>query len=88
MVKVNGQPIYEALTPQERPEWELVGTKGQHGKWCIATYCLSVGDKIDFVATANGREDITKLFVVGEVDKVDFEGYQYGSDICGWIVSL
>jgi hypothetical protein len=87
MVKVNGKPIYQVLNPVSQ-EWELVGNKGKHGKWCVAEYELPVGAKIEFSATANGRDAITHSFVVGEVSSVDVDGYGYGSDICGWIVSI
>lgn len=89
MVTVNGVPIYQALKPTSS-EWELVGNKGKHGKWCIAEYELPVGAKIEFKATANGRETITYSFVVGlgHINTVDVEGYKYSNDICGWIVSV
>ena len=68
MVTVNGKPIYEALKPLEKPEWELVGNKGKHGKWCIAEYILPVGAVVKFVAKANGKKAIEFEFVVGAVD--------------------
>jgi hypothetical protein len=87
MVLVNGKPIYEVLKPTTQ-SWEEVGNKGKHGKWCIAEYILPVGAKIEFKATANGQDPIVFSFKVGEVAKVDVDGYNYGSDVCGWIVSI
>lgn len=88
MVRVNGKPIYEALKPLSKPVWELVGNKGNHGKWCIAEYELPVGAKIEFTAKANSQEPIEFSFVVGKVPSVDVEGFNYNSAICGWIVSI
>lgn len=88
MVKVNGKPIYEVLTPQDRPEWEPVGQKGRHGKWCIATYDIPAGSEVEFRATANSRDPIVKNFVAAEGLKVDFDGYQYGGGVCGWITTI
>lgn len=87
-VTVNGKPIYEALKPLVKPEWELVGNKGKHGKWCITEYEIPVGAKVKFTAKANGKDPIEFEFVVGEVTSVDVDGYTYGSDTCGWIVSI
>jgi hypothetical protein len=88
MVKVNGKPIYKVLKPTSKPEWELVGNKGKHGKWCIAEYEIPAGSKVEFKATANEKEPIISSFIVGEVKSVDVKGYVYGGDICGWIVSI
>lgn len=88
MVRVNGKPIYEALKPLSKPEWELIGNKGNHGKWCIAEYELPVGAKIEFTAKANSQKPIEFSFVVGKVPSVDVEGFNYNSAICGWIVSI
>jgi hypothetical protein len=88
MVKINGKPIYEVLKPINKPEWELVGNKGTHGKWCVAEYELPKGAKIEFKATANNREDIVSSFVVGEIPSIDVDGYTYNNSICGWIVSI
>ena len=87
MVAVNGLPIYQALRATTQ-EWELVGNKGKHGKWCIAEYELPVGSKVVFEATANGRDKITHSFVVGDVKSVDIDGYSYRQSTCGWIVSI
>jgi hypothetical protein len=87
IVTVNGQPIYQILKALAQ-EWEEVGNKGKHGKWCIAEYELPVGAKIEFFATANGRDKIAHSFVVGGIDSIDAEGYSYGGDTCGWIVSI
>ena len=88
MVRVNGKPIYEALKPLSKPSWEMVGNRGNHGKWCIAEYELPVGAIVEFIATANSQEPIEFSFTVGQVPSIDIEGYKYGSDICGWIVSI
>ena len=88
MVTVNGKPMYEVLKPLSKPEWELVGNKGKHGKWCIAEYELPVGSKVKFVAKANGQDPKEFEFVVGDIDRVDVNGYEYNKDICGWIVSI
>jgi hypothetical protein len=86
MVEVNGKPIYQALKAIEQ-EWDLVGNKGKHGKWCVAKYEIPEGSKVVFKATANGKPAIEFSFVVGATsEKVDVDGYKYGSDICGWIV--
>lgn len=87
MVRVNGKPIYEVLKPISKPEWELVGNKGKHGKWCVAEYELPIGSRIEFTAKANSKEPIEFKFRVGEIQEVDVEGYLYNGDICGWIVS-
>ncbi len=87
MVTVNGTPIYEVLTPIS-PEWELIGIKGRHGKWCIAEYDLPQGAVVEFKATANGQKPINAKFTVGEVQKINVDGYTYNNDICGWIVSV
>jgi hypothetical protein len=89
MVTVNGKPIYEVLKPLSKPEWELVGNRGNHGKWCISEYELPVGAIIEFVAKANSQKPIEFKFKVGgEVTSVDIEGFNYSSAICGWIVSI
>ena len=88
MVYANGNPIYKVFTPTEQPEWEPVGNKASHGKWCTASYDLPTGTKVDFIATANGKPDIKKSFVVGDGDSVEVDGYTYNGNICGWIVSL
>jgi hypothetical protein len=87
-VTVNGKPIYEVLKPLVKPEWELVGNKGNHGKWCISEYELPVGAKVKFVAKANGQDPKEFEFVVGEIKSVDVDGFTYGGGICGWIVSI
>lgn len=87
-VTVNGQPIYQALKPIGKPEWEMVGSKGRHGKWCIAEYQLPEGATVKFTAKANGQPPIEFEFIVGEVEKVDVDGYPYGGGICGWIVTV
>jgi hypothetical protein len=88
MVRVNGKPIYEVLKPLSKPDWELVGNKGSHGKWCISEYELPVGAIVEFVAKANSQEPIEFKFQVGKISAVDVEGYKYGNGICGWIVSI
>ena len=88
MVRINGKPIYEVLKPLSKPEWEMVGNKGNHGKWCIAEYELPIGANIEFVAKANSQKPIEFSFTVGEVTSVDVEGFNYSSAICGWIVSI
>lgn len=87
MVTVNGKPIYEVLKPIAS-KWELVGNKGRHGKWCIAEYDLPLGAVVEFKATANNRDPITKTFIVGELQEIDVDGYTYNNDTCGWIVSV
>ncbi len=87
MVLVNGRPIYQALKSLCQ-EWEEIGNKGKHGKWCIAEYELPIGVKVEFSATANGRDKIAYSFVVGAVTSVNVDGYSYGGDICGWIISI
>lgn len=88
MVTVNGEVIYKVLKAQSQ-EWEQIGNKGKHGKWCVAVYEIPVGSRVEFRATANSRDDIISSFVVGTEgsDDIDVDGYTYGSDICGWIVS-
>ncbi|MEY2913928.1 MAG: hypothetical protein RLZZ184_3237 [Cyanobacteriota bacterium] len=88
MVRINGQPIYEVLKPLSKPEWEMVGNRGNHGKWCIAEYELPVGANVEFTAKANSQKPIEFSFKVGEVTSVDVEGFNYSSAICGWIVSI
>lgn len=88
MVRVNGKPIYEVLKPLSKPDWEMVGNKGNHGKWCVAEYELPVGAIVEFVAKANSQEPIEFKFKVGQVSSIDIEGYKYNNDICGWIVSI
>jgi hypothetical protein len=88
MVRVNGKPIYEALKPLSKPSWEMVGNRGNHGKWCISEYELPIGAIIEFVAKANSQEPIEFSFTVGQVPSIDIEGYKYNNDICGWIVSI
>jgi hypothetical protein len=88
MVRVNGKPIYEVLKPLSKPDWEMVGNRGNHGKWCISEYELPVGAIVEFVAKANSQEPIEFKFQVGKVSSVDVEGYKYGNGICGWIVSI
>lgn len=87
MVSVDGKAIYEILKASTQ-EWEMIGTKGRHGKWCIAEYEIPEGSKVTFKAAANGKPSIEHSFTVGENldDSIDFEGYKYGGDICGWIV--
>jgi hypothetical protein len=86
MVEVNGVPIYKALKPIGKPQWEMIGNKGKHGKWCVAFYDIPIGSRVQFVATANNKDGINESFVVSENTDIDIEGYQYGSDICGWVV--
>ena len=88
MVRVNGKPIYEVLKPLSKPSWEMVGNRGNHGKWCITEYELPVGAIVEFVAKANSQEPIEFKFKVGQVSSIDIEGYKYNNDICGWIVSI
>ena len=88
MVLVNGKPIYEVLKPLSKPEWELVGNRGNHGKWCVAEYELPANSTVEFAAKANSQEPIEFSFTVGQVPSIDIEGYKYGGDICGWIVSI
>jgi hypothetical protein len=88
MVRVNGKPIYEVLKPLSKPSWEMVGNRGNHGKWCITEYELPVGAIVEFVAKANSQEPIEFKFKVGQVSAVDVEGYKYSNGICGWIVSI
>jgi hypothetical protein len=86
-VLVNGEMIFRALKARSQ-NWEMVGNKGKHGKWCIAEYEIPIGSKVTFRATANGRDPIEVNFVVGVAEKIDLEGYPYGGDICGWIVEI
>jgi hypothetical protein len=87
MVTVNGQPIYKALKAKSQ-KWTEVGAKGRHGKWCIAEYEIPERTAVTFTATANGREKIEKSFIVSDDAEIDFDGYDYASDVCGWIVSI
>jgi hypothetical protein len=87
MVTVNGQPIYKALKAKSQ-KWSEVGSKGRHGKWCIAEYEIPEGANVTFTATANGKEKIEESFVVSDDAVIDFDGYDYASDTCGWIVSI
>lgn len=86
MVTINGVEIYKALKPLTS-EWELVGNKGKHGKWCIAEYEIPSGSHVVFTAKANSRSPIIQEFIVGS-EEHDYEGYKYNNDICGWIVSI
>lgn len=79
-------PVYQALKVIES-EWELVGNKGRHGKWCIAEYEVPLGTKLRFVAKANDKPVIQEDFIVDD-NTVDIDGYNYNHDICGWIVSI
>jgi hypothetical protein len=88
MVRVNGKPIYEVLKPLTKPEWEMVGNRGNHGKWCVTEYELPLGAIIEFVAKANSQEPIEFKFKVGQIPSVDVEGHKYSNAICGWIVSI
>lgn len=88
VVTVNGKNIWEALTPIEKPEWELIGNKGNHGKWAIAEYEIPAGAKIIFTAKANGQKPIEFKFIVGESDPVDVDGFSYANRTCGWIVTI
>lgn len=88
MVTIGGNPIYKVLTPIERPEWELVGNKGCHGRWCTAVYDIAEGTELEFTATANRRENIQQKITVKKGEKVDIDGYLYNGSICGWILSL
>ncbi len=83
-------PLYKALTPIAPGEWELVGNKGNHGKWVKAEYDVPVGTRLRFEAKANGRPTKSQSFVVqGQPqDTIDLEGYTYSSRICGWIVAV
>lgn len=88
-VTVNGRPIYEVLKPLVKPEWELIGHKGKHGKWCIAEYEVPTGSAIKFTAKANGSKPIQFDFIAAENLQVDKDGYKYNNfRICGWIVSI
>ena len=87
-VTVNGKPIWEALKPLEKPEWELIGNKGNHGKWCVAEYEIPVGAKVKFAAKANGCKPIELEFIVGQAEPVDVDGFSYGVRTCGWIVTI
>jgi len=87
-VTVNGRPIWEALKPLEKPEWELIGNKGNHGKWCVAEYEIPVGAKVKFTAKANGCKPIEHEFTVGQTEPVDVDGFSYGVRTCGWIVTI
>jgi hypothetical protein len=87
MITVNGKPIYKALKPL-KSEWEEVGSKGKHGKWCIAEYDIPVGAHVVFTARANGCEPILEEFLVGDKDDIDFEGYKYQGNPRGWIVAI
>lgn len=87
MITVNGRPIYEALKASSS-EWEEIGCKGRHGRWCVAEYKIPSGSNVEFKATANGKKPIVKNFVAADDLKVDFDGYTYGADTCGWIVSI
>lgn len=86
IVKIDGVPIYEKLQSFSA-EWILVGHKGRHGKWCIAKYSVPYGTELDFTASANNRETITKKIVV-DSQPIDVEGYYYNGEPCGWIVSI
>lgn len=88
MVKINGNPIYKVLKPVEPPEWESIGHKGAHGKWCTAIYDVPAGSLIEFFADANGKPPINASFKVGETSGIDVDGYTYGNRLCGWIVSV
>lgn len=88
MVRVNGKPIYEVLKPLTKPEWEMIGNRGNHGKWCVTEYELPLGAIIEFVAKANSQEPIEFKFKVGQIPSVDVEGHKYSNAICGWIVSI
>ncbi len=87
MVFVNKEPIYKALKPL-RQDWEQIGNKGTHGKWCIAEYDLPDGAEIEFRASANGKKDIVYSFVANEGVSVDVDGYLYSGVLCGWILSI
>jgi len=87
MVTVDGRPIYEVLKPLTQ-EWELVGNKGKHGKWCVAEYFIPSGANVIFTARANGKKPIMHEFTATDNLEVDFEGYQYGGETRGWIVSI
>ncbi len=84
-VLVNGKPIYEVLEPIES-EWELIGNKGVHGKWCIAVYDIPVGSDVKFIAKANGKDPIEYSFTVDRCFDIDVDGYSYNNRTCGWIV--
>ena len=86
MVKIGGVPIYEKFKAAEQ-RWNLVGNKGTHGKWCIAEYLLPHGTEIEFTATANGKEKIVEIVIVGQAP-INVEGYYYASEPCGWVVSI
>lgn len=89
MVTINGEAIYKVLKAQSQ-DWQDIGNKGKHGKWCIAEYEIPVGSRVEFRATGNKRDDIVASFIVGQdgSDDIDVDGYEYGNSICGWIVSL
>jgi hypothetical protein len=88
MVTVGGKPIYQVLKPLSS-EWEDIGNKGKHGKWCVSEYEIPMGSHVVFKATANGRPNKIEEFIVSEKSiNVDIDGYMYGNSICGWIISL
>lgn len=89
-VTVNGEPIYQSKIVKKiaKDEWEDIGNKGKHGKWCVSRYAIPEGARVEFVAKANGREPIEFSFIVGDGQKVDVDGYTYRQDICGWIVGV
>jgi hypothetical protein len=88
MVFVDNEPIYKKLKPLKQ-EWELVGNKGNHGKWCIAEYILPIGAQIKFVAKAKGKKPIEVEFVVdNNSTDIDIDGYVCGNRFCGWIISI
>ncbi len=77
MVKVNGSPIYQVLKPVPgSTEWELVGNKGKHGRWCLALYEIPEGSHVTFEATANGKPRIFQRFIVGDEEslKANYDG--------------
>ena len=88
MVTIGDNPIFKVLTPIDHPEWEPVGNKGRHGRWCTAVYDIAEGTELEFIATANGRENIQQKITVKEGEKVEIDGYIYNGSICGWILSL
>ena len=87
MVTVNGQPIYKVLKPLSQ-SWEEVGNKGRHGKWCVAEYLIPDGYHVVFTAKANGRETIVEEFIARSDLPVNVDGYPYGGEQRGWIVSI
>lgn len=86
-ITVNGQPINKVLTPDERPEREIVRHDETqiHGEWCLAVYRLFIGQEIEFISTETGKENITRSFVVGE-ENTNSQADIEGSEFCGFLI--